>query len=474
MNHFSQFVRKQLTCGRKCRSSQMALVAHLTIVMSLAVSEVAVADDAHLEVHEWSLWVSEPSQAQLNALGAFPTSMPGLVETARSRRADPQRPNVSPLSIITFRGKPMDAVDISLRMTNGRFVAHWPPAEIKNNRLAWNETKLVAAPADAAFGFVPDDHWFLQARKLSSLAVQRSSRAERFIAYDPELNVNLPVRLEGGPDRYQVINGSKYPLKDVLIVANGTGGRRIGWLDDLPASKNPSTADAKTSTAANSNANPDARPAAAVVANAVGLRQRVVVAAPAPASAPSTPPAAASTPAAEKPSGEKTAEKSSDTSADITMGAAESDEAAAADVAKELHKRLTAAGLADEEIDLLLSLYGKAIACSGETVLLYRLPQSTIEEWMPLEIDPDTAKASRAALVLCFKVDPLIRDEVKNLIAQLADPSYPKREQAEKRLNDLGRMAIPAIKEAAKGADPERVMRAERLLLRQNERLEGK
>ena len=78
------------------------------------------------------------------------------------------------------------------------------------------------------------------------------------------------------------------------------------------------------------------------------------------------------------------------------------------------------------------------------------------------------------ALVLCFKVDPLIRDQVQKLVEQLGDNAYAKREDAETKLRDLGRMAIPALKEAAKGSDPERVMRSERLLLRQNEKLDGK
>jgi hypothetical protein len=56
----------------------------------------------------------------------------------------------------------------------------------------------------------------------------------------------------------------------------------------------------------------------------------------------------------------------------------------------------------------------------------------------------------------------------------LGDDVYANREQAERKLRDLGRMAIPALKEAVNSPDPERVMRAERLLLRQNERLDGK
>ena len=97
----------------------------------------------------------------------------------------------------------------------------------------------------------------------------------------------------------------------------------------------------------------------------------------------------------------------------------------------------------------MLSLYADAFFKSKETVILFRVPQGTIDEWMPLEVDPDNTKM-RVALVMCFKVDPLIRDEVKQLVEQLADDVYAKREKAEQKLRDLGRMAIPALRKRQK------------------------
>jgi hypothetical protein len=122
----------------------------------------------------------------------------------------------------------------------------------------------------------------------------------------------------------------------------------------------------------------------------------------------------------------------------------------------------------------MLSLCEKAFFQASETTLLFRLPQGTVDELLPLDVEPDTAKTTRVALVLCFKVDPAIRDQVQKLIERLGDNSYVKREEAEGKLRDLGRMAIPALKEAVKGSDPERVIRAERLLLRQKESLDSK
>ena len=418
-----------------------------------------------LQVHEWSVWVTEPTQGVVNALGGYPSAMPGIVETARSRRAEPERPNVSPLSMITFSGKPENAVDLSLRMTSGRFVAHWPPADVKNNRLAWNDLKVSADAGTDGYGFVADDHWFTRARKLDVLPIQRGARTERFLAYDPELNLSLPVRLEGGPDKYRVFNASKYAFKDVLVIAPADGGRRVGWLDELPAGTSATKETKSAATAEASAAVTDAFVKVAQVAQAVAAPLATKD------EAKGTDPAKAATSPASADASRKTQPEAS---AEITMSAPLSEEQLNAEGASALKKRLAAAGLKDSEIEFMLSLYGNAFFQASETVLLFRLPQGTIDELLPLDIDPDTAKIARVALVMCFKVDPLIRDQVQKLVDQLGDNSYAKREEAELKLRDLGRMAIPALKEAAKSSDPERVMRAERLLLRQNEKLEGK
>ncbi len=97
---------------------------------------------------------------------------------------------------------------------------------------AWNDLKLTRDSGGEGYGFVADDHWFVRERKLDALQVHRGSRVEQFLAYDPELNLSLPVRLEGGQGKYQVFNGSRYPLKHVLVVAPAEGARCVGLLDE--------------------------------------------------------------------------------------------------------------------------------------------------------------------------------------------------------------------------------------------------
>ena len=148
----------------------------------------------------------------------------------------------------------------------------------------------------------------------------------------------------------------------------------------------------------------------------------------------------------------------------------ESDEGKQATVG-ELRRRLTAAGLKPAEIDLLLSLYAKHFFEADEMLLLFRWSQEALDEMTPLAVEPETAKVQRSALVLVRKADPRLRDDVQKLVLELGDRSYLKREQAEKRLSELGRIALPALKDALKNTDFEVVMRAERILLGQKEQL---
>jgi hypothetical protein len=197
----------------------------------------------------------------------------------------------------------------------------------------------------------------------------------------------------------------------------------------------------------------------------------VVVAAPVavPAGQPATPPAANS------PAGQPgaPAQPANETLADVPLSAplaADSDEFKE-QTSGELRKRLAAAGLKEAEINLLHSLYAKHFFESDEMQLVYRVPQEGIDEMTPLTVEPENMKVKRVALVIARKVDPRLREDVTKLVAELGDASYARREKAEKRLKDLGRQAIPSLKEALKNKDPEVVMRAERLLLIQKEQL---
>jgi hypothetical protein len=433
------------------------------------VSSRVHADDAPpMELHEWSVWVGEPQAKQINALTDYISAMPGVVETDRGRRSEKSAP--SPVSVMTIYGEPPEVVDIDLRITGGRPVAQWPRSEGKSNRLRWLDLKVSKELSNReALAYIPKGHWFHRARELGGLYLQlkKGGRIERFLAYDLEFQTTLTVRVDGGPEGYKVANLGKHAIHDVLLVVPGPEGRRLGWLDKIDA---PAGAGGATPGNAQANAQPMAQPAVRQArAVAVAAPGGVVVQA-APVAGQPVPPGGAN-PAGQPGSPGQPA--GPEIVVDIPFSgplAADSDEFKEK-TSGELRKRLAAVGLKEGEIELLHSLYATHFFESDEMQLLFRLAPETIDEMTPLMVEPENTKTRRVALVVARKVDPRLREDVQKLVADLGDASYGKREQAEKRLKDLGRLAIPNLKEALKSKDLEVVMRAERLLLHQKEQL---
>ena len=402
------------------------------------------ADDVPtLEVHEWSVWVGEPQGKVINSVADYLTAMPGVVETDRSRRAreTTAKPAPSPLSIMTLYGEPPEVVDIDLKIAAGRPVAQWPKSEGKSNRLRWLDLKVSKQLTNQeAIAAVPDKHWFHQAREFGGLYLQfkKGGRIERFLTYDLELQTTLPVRVDGGPDQYKIANVGKYKLHDILLIVPDEQGRRIGWLDVA----NP--AEGAGDAAANKAGNPPGQGAAAAGPNQ-----------------PAGQPAAAN----------QAAVKETLTDILLSTSLKTDSEEFQEKTSGELRRRLTAAGMNEAEVNLLHSLYAKHLFEADGIQLVFRFSKEALDEITPLSVEPETAKVKRLALVIARKVDPRMREDVQKLITDLGDANYGLREKAEKRLKELGRLAIPKLKEALKNKDLEVVMRAERLLLGHKEPL---
>ncbi len=388
----------------------------------------AIADDAPaFEVHEWSVWVGEPQAKGMNSQIDYLSAMPGLVETERSRRREPGKSSPSamtPLSVMTLYGQPPEFVDLDLKVPSGRPIAHWPKSEGKSNRLRWLDLKVTKELLNPeGIAAIPAAHWFHQARDLGGLYLnfRKGGRIERFLTYDLELQATLPARVDGGPDQYKIANISKHKLNDVLLIVPDDQGVRVGWLDvanaPTPAVAGPNPPPAQP----NATGQPDPKE----TVTDITLSERL------------------------KPDSEEFQQKTSG----------------------ELKRRLTAAGMTEGEVELLHSLYAKHFFDSNEVQLVLRLSSEALDEITPLAVEPETAKVKRVALMVGRKVDPRLREDVQKLIANLGDASYAQRENAEKRLKDLGRLAIPNLKEALKNKDLEVVMRAERLLLGHKEQL---
>jgi hypothetical protein len=224
-----------------CRS--LARCSWLPVAACLCAWAVARAEDERprppVEVHEWSVWVGSPSQTSLNGARIYKNAMPSVVGTSRPKveEKDPARKfAIAPISVAQFFGEPSKDLDFDLRVKKGTLLAHWPQGNDRGGRVQWFKSDLTKGhPAGVPQTYLTEAHWLQKLRKVEpSLFLKNESRAERFLAYDAELTVPVPVKVRGGPDEYTLQNLTGRRLLDVAIIAPTDDGYRVGWLDELP------------------------------------------------------------------------------------------------------------------------------------------------------------------------------------------------------------------------------------------------
>lgn len=463
-----------------------ALICGAAAIVALAAGSVAAAEEeGDFEIHEVSLWGFDPTLEQANQLQHYPSIMPGVVDTDRSRAGAEGK--VAPFSLMTFHGQPAKNVEIDLRVQSGRFTAYWPAAESKSGRLRWLDMNLSAeASSDGRLAAVDAKHWFIAARGLDALYLSIGARTERFIVYDAEFKLDQPLQISGGPERYQAANLSKSALYDVLVVTpESDGRRRIGRVallptkavsaqkptESKPAGKKPADANAADKTPAETPKaeTTEEKPAEAKPA------QPPVPAAPQPVAATAVANIAAPTaggPSA--PAAPKEPAAVAGDPVDVEMSAPLADDAPELAAARNsLAESLKQQGLSEAEVELFMDRAAPAIFGAKETIVVCRAPAEMIEERLPLVTYPAARKTVRTALVVLRNVDPKLKDDVNRMVTNLGAAEYAEREAAYKRLMELGRLAAPALKAALKSPDVEVQYRAEWLLLSQGEKVDG-
>ncbi len=221
----------------------------LLVLLGVALRSSAVDDkdkgkdkdnpETPLEVYEWSIWVANPAQVTINTARIYKTGMPSSVGTSRPNIEEKDRTikfPIAPISVVQFFGEPCKDVDVDLRIKKGTFLSHWPASTERAGRLQWFKSDLTATPpAGIPQSYLAENHWLHKLRdKDKALYLKHESHFERFIAYDAEMAVPVPVKIRGGPDEYTLQNLTNRRLLDVAVIAPTDTGYRVGWLDELP------------------------------------------------------------------------------------------------------------------------------------------------------------------------------------------------------------------------------------------------
>jgi ankyrin repeat protein len=122
------------------------------------------------------------------------------------------------------------------------------------------------------------------------------------------------------------------------------------------------------------------------------------------------------------------------------------------------------AGLSDGQIDFVIDVLKEYALDPEFTSLVYRLDRSVLDELIQVDVVPNPRNTVRIGLVVVRRAGPEFHENVANLILQLGDPEWAKREAAHKTLAAKGKSIVPLLKKAAKQRDLEIVYRVERLL----------
>lgn len=514
-----------------------------------------------VSVEEWSIWVGSPAQERINDRNAAGNAMPRMVGTARPKQENPGPGGlpIAPVSVVRFLGEPIVDFDLELRLSSGTFLSHWPPARERVDSLRWFGANLSQnPPADHPLVFLSESHPFRALRELDdSLVIEAEDRAERFLAYDAELTLPIPLTLQDGPDDYTLQNLSPHSLHDLAVIVPTNGGYRIGWLDELPAgqpTEEPIKEDAESDSETNAQDDSNRDPALDVFDDENGDD-------PESRATPPPPPVPAEADATVRARTEQLLNRSvsldgstrpvadvlqlirtqtglqtvrddrtladaeidlDSTPADLAAGSrpardvlaemlgkaglsyritedgtlflstSERLEAASdarpaqvkgppvtltlsdvfpasdpgyADVSdREFLRRLVSQGIREDRARATLDELGAHLFRPDRLIVLAHLDRATIDELVPLDVFPPVNRTVRVATVILSGIDPSLSDQAEQLVTQLGDPSARVRETAERDLQNLGPVAIPALNSALDHQDLEIVYRAERIL----------
>ena len=363
----------------------------------------------------------------LNSRGRFASALPRSLAGRRAVSEDGAA--TMPAGVITFHGEPSSRVDVLLEF-RGRAVASVPSASQRSGRMLWTELTLAARDAAAAPRPVSGESWLQDVREAAEgLSIVAGTASERLLLYDIELDGTADVGLEVADDVWTVANRGRQAVTEAAVIRpDGDDRWRVGVAPTVPAApvaEAPAEeaaggeADAETDTDQTATAQPAAQmPTAGVVS-------------------------------AGKRDGPASREE-------VSFGPPLSADDAVATYADRLPD-VTGAARAH-----LRAVLRSRLSAESAT-LVYRLDPAEHTRLLSLEVTPQPRAVRRTALVLVTDADPTILERVDSLIARLGDDAWRVREEAERELGRLGRLAEPALRKAVTSEDPEIANRAQRL-----------
>jgi len=408
------------------------ILSSVAIVLAVACGVLTTPSAARaegIEVHDWLLLVSDPHVENTSAAEMFQSTMPDFVGRTRRPSSEDRTNDPMPIGVLTLHGDaddPTQLFDVLVESPKARFLDHWPRAAARSYRLLWSGMTLTPDSDDTRLA--TPGHWSTALRQNGSLYIKKEGRAERFMLYDAEIPLKTPIKMALADDKekgehtraYTLTNIGAHLLRDVAVYAPTKDGWMVGRIPRLAAkqtpgeSKTPEDGEQPDATAADTSGDPkgDDEP---------GSNRHVVQ--------------------LTKPLSAK----------------------AATDAWRDAMK---AEGFTDVEATHMATMLRRHALSDDRATVVCRLGDDFHAEHLKLDVTPEPKHVRRFTLLVIRNADPGIEREITQLVSQLGDPIWKRREEATAQLAKLGKAAEDALKKAIKSDDLEIVFRAERLLAR--------
>ena len=438
-------------------------LAGLFFVNDLPAGEQKDATASRLVVRDVSVFLISAHGKKLNDAALFRSTTPGYMLSRRLSADADESDQPAPLGLITFEGPAVKDIDVLVEFPSGRFLSHWPTARIQAKRIYWRSQNLLEE--NTLSMRMPDVHWLRHLQTADRLFVKGIDKCERFILYDVELSHTPRINLSYSKDGFQIQNQEAFPLKHVTVVQPTE--KKADWklasvdlipgvkkTEKKPASKPATTAkkaDPLSDASLTKQAKVEKAKEKAKQLAALGNKLKEIGALPAvnvtAAKADGKP---ASTPTQKTPPVSVPYQGEAPLSRDQVLAVWE--------------KKLVGLELGTPEITHVLKILGQQAFREDQATVVYCMDESYLDKLLPLEITPFPDVVRRTAIVILLDADPALLKRIDQLIEQLGDADWEKRNDAQQKLEQYGKAAQVQLQKATKNKDLEIVFRAEQIL----------
>ncbi len=443
-------------------------------------------------------------------------NLPPSTPTAAPPLADSDLP--SPVGVIRVMGDVDSKVDVTVTAKSGSFLGSWPRAEDRSNQLLWRDLTVGNQPVESPL--VGASNWFTELRSVNTayLSMEHGGN-DRFLLYDLETPYSTPLKVKPGKDfSFEISNPSAAPLHD-LTLYQGDGDQ---WRSASPGELDPAVARPILSAT-----QPTTRPAgdglkikisevsgnpgraknfgyqgstglfveavhpgspaegklktSDIITEVNGtpvksaleffsvyhgptLKLRVFRAGNTIEVEITLPPPPATAPIVVHAKPATTTSVATTAPAVRTAQLATVPSTQPSDLAETWKPIMTTAGVDPVDANVMTRIIARYAFDPHRLTAVYRMDNAEFDRLLPIEVVPQPAKIKRFALVIVVNVDPSAGTIVDDMIKQLGDEDWNKRDAAYRSLAAMGPAATAKLTAAKNNKDLEISWRVEKLL----------